>query len=201
MFSGRWAVCVWPSASSRWFLNAPPLCRAHRRAPPNPTAQQGKLGTHERMRLRRTDKRARHFACAFPESPSSISIVKPRIRKPRDGIAATGATLGKGVYRNFGYHEANTNNGVSRGSTVGRDGEIIPGWLTYWASPRNTFQLMYQNNFVDPAFIPGGGAWQDYSAQNEFHRRSLCEEPDAIRAHFALSVAFQWATAKQDRDL
>jgi hypothetical protein len=31
---------------------------------------------------------------------------------------------------------------------------------------------MYKNNFVDPAFIPGGGAWQDYSLQNEFHRRS-----------------------------
>jgi hypothetical protein len=31
---------------------------------------------------------------------------------------------------------------------------------------------MYKNNFVDPAFIPGGGAWQDYSVRNEVHRRS-----------------------------
>jgi hypothetical protein len=31
---------------------------------------------------------------------------------------------------------------------------------------------MFKNNFVDPAFIPGGGVWQDYSIPNEFHRRS-----------------------------
>ena len=83
-----------------------------------------------------------------------------------------GGNKGQFVYFNSGYHEANTNNGVLMGNTVGRDGQTIQGWLTYWASPRNTFQLMYKNNFVDPAFIPGGGAWQDYSVQNEFHRRS-----------------------------
>jgi len=31
---------------------------------------------------------------------------------------------------------------------------------------------MYKNNFVDPAFIPGGGSWQDYSLRNEFYHRS-----------------------------
>jgi hypothetical protein len=85
---------------------------------------------------------------------------------------ASGGNEGQVVYWNSGYHEANTNNGFLMGNTVGRDGQTIQGWLTYWASPRNTFQLMYKNNFVDPAFIPGGGAWQDYSVQNEFHRRS-----------------------------
>jgi hypothetical protein len=88
------------------------------------------------------------------------------------GYYANGGNEGQVVYWNYGYHEANTNNGVLMGNTVGRDGQTIQGWLTYWASPRNTFQLMYKNNFVDPAFIPGGGAWQDYSLQNEFHRRS-----------------------------
>ena len=79
---------------------------------------------------------------------------------------------GQFIYYNFGYEEADTNNGFLMGNTVGRDGQTIQGRLTYWASPRNTFQLMYKNNFVDPAFIPGGGAWQDYSLRNEFHRRS-----------------------------
>jgi Capsule assembly protein Wzi len=86
--------------------------------------------------------------------------------------SGSGGNTGNVVYWNFGYHEANTNNGLPMGNTVGRDGQTIQGWLTYWASPRNTFQLMYKNNFVDPAFIPGGGAWQDYSVQNEFHQRS-----------------------------
>ncbi len=83
-----------------------------------------------------------------------------------------GGNQGQFVYWNYGYREANTNNGFLMGNTVGRDGQTVQGWLTYWASPRNTFQVMYKNNFVDPAFIPGGGAWQDYSVQNEFHRRS-----------------------------
>ena len=83
-----------------------------------------------------------------------------------------GGNEGQFVYFNYGYHEANTNNGFLMGNTVGRDGQTIQGWLTYWASQGNTFQFMYKNNFVDPAFIPGGGAWQDYSLQNEFHRRS-----------------------------
>jgi hypothetical protein len=88
------------------------------------------------------------------------------------GYDASGGNEGQVVHWNYGYHEGNTNNGFLMGNTVGRDGQTIQGWLTYWASPRNTFQLMYKNNFVDPAFIPGGGAWQDYSLQNEFHRRS-----------------------------
>jgi len=79
---------------------------------------------------------------------------------------------GQFTYFDYGYHEANTNNGFLMGNTVGRKGQTIQGWLTYWASPRNTLQLMYKNNSVDPAFIPKGGAWQDYSVQNEFHRRS-----------------------------
>jgi hypothetical protein len=85
---------------------------------------------------------------------------------------ASGGNVGQSVYWNYGYHEANTNDGFLMGNTVGRDGQTIQGWLTYWASPRNTFQLMYKNNFVAPTFIPGGGEWQDYSLQNEIHRRS-----------------------------
>jgi hypothetical protein len=86
--------------------------------------------------------------------------------------SGNGGNEGQVVYWNFGYREGNTNNGFLTGNTVGRDGQTIQGWLTYWASPRNTFQVMYKNNFVDPAFIPGGGAWQDYSVRNEVHRRS-----------------------------
>jgi hypothetical protein len=79
---------------------------------------------------------------------------------------------GQIVYFDSTYHEADTNNGFLTGNTAGRMGQAIQGWLTYWASPTNTFQLTYKNNSVDPAFIPGGGAWQDYSLKNEFHHRS-----------------------------
>jgi hypothetical protein len=86
--------------------------------------------------------------------------------------SGSGGNEGQVVYFNSSYHEGNTNNGFLMGNTVGRDGQAIQGWLTYWESLRNIFQVMYKNNFVDPAFIPGGGSWQDYSVQNEFHRRS-----------------------------
>ena len=83
-----------------------------------------------------------------------------------------GGNMGQYIYWDGGYKEADTNNGFLMGNTVGRNGQTIQGWLTYWASPRNTFQLIYKNNFVDPAFIPGGGEWQDYSLKNELHLRS-----------------------------
>jgi hypothetical protein len=79
---------------------------------------------------------------------------------------------GQYVYFDNDYHEANTNNGFLMGNTVGRNGQTIQGWLTYWRSAVNTFQLMYKNNYVDPALIPGGGRWQDYSLRNEFHSTS-----------------------------
>lgn len=79
---------------------------------------------------------------------------------------------GQVVYWNSTYREANTNNGFLTGNTVGRMGQTIQGWLTYWASPRNTFHFSYKNNFVDPAFVPGGGKWQDYSLHNELHLSS-----------------------------
>jgi membrane-associated phospholipid phosphatase len=79
---------------------------------------------------------------------------------------------GQVVYWNSRYRQANTNNGFLVGNTVGRMGQTIQGWLTYWASPRNAFQLSYKNNFVDPVFVPGGGAWQDYSVRNELQLTS-----------------------------
>jgi hypothetical protein len=51
-------------------------------------------------------------------------------------------------------------------------GQAIQGWLTYWASPAQTLQFTYKNNFIDSAFVPGGGAWQDYSLRHELNLNS-----------------------------
>ena len=75
-------------------------------------------------------------------------------------------------YYDFQYREGWTNDGDLIGNAVGRMGEVYQAWLNYWISPRNTLQLTYRNNRVDPAFVPGGGAWQDYGVQNEIHLRS-----------------------------
>jgi Capsule assembly protein Wzi len=55
---------------------------------------------------------------------------------------------------------------------VGRDGRAIQSWFTYWLSPRNTLQFIYKHSTVAQDFVPGGGAWQDYSVRNETHLRS-----------------------------
>ena len=75
-------------------------------------------------------------------------------------------------YYDFQYREGWTNDGDLIGNTVGRMGQAYQAWLTYWISPRNTLQLTYKNSRIDSAFVPGGGAWQDYGLQNEFHPRS-----------------------------
>ena len=75
-------------------------------------------------------------------------------------------------YWNFGYRDGYTNNGYLIGNVVGRMGLAYQGWLTYWASARNEWQLVYKNSSVANAFIPGGGAWQDYSVRNETYWKS-----------------------------
>jgi len=75
-------------------------------------------------------------------------------------------------YWNSKYRDGYTNGGNLIGNVVGRKGEAYQGWLTYWISPRNTLQFAYKDNFVDPKFIPGGGAWQDYSLKNELYLKS-----------------------------
>jgi membrane-associated phospholipid phosphatase len=75
-------------------------------------------------------------------------------------------------YWNFTYRDGYTNNGFLIGNVVGRLGQTYEGWLTYWASSRDTVQLTYKNSSVDSAFIPGGGAWQDYGLKNEMYLKS-----------------------------
>jgi membrane-associated phospholipid phosphatase len=85
---------------------------------------------------------------------------------------ASGGNAGQLVYFDGSYHQADTNRDFLMGNIVGRMGQTIQGWLTYWASSRNTFQFTYKNSLVDSAFIPGGGAWQDYSLRHEMHLHS-----------------------------
>jgi membrane-associated phospholipid phosphatase len=75
-------------------------------------------------------------------------------------------------YYNFNYRDGYTNDGNLIGNTVGRMGEAYQAWLTYWISPRNTLQFAYKDSHVDPSFVPGGGAWQDYSLRSEWYLRS-----------------------------
>lgn len=88
----------------------------------------------------------------------------------QNGLTANlgGGNFGNFNYWNQNYPDGNTQYGFISGNTVGRDGRAIHSWLTYWFSPRNTLQFSYQHNTVSANYVPGGGAWQDYSVRNEF---------------------------------
>jgi hypothetical protein len=83
-----------------------------------------------------------------------------------------GGNAGRYTYYNDQYPDGNTNKANLIGNVVGREGRAIQLWLTYWVSPRNTVQLIYRHNSVNPQFLPGGGAWQDYALRNELHLRN-----------------------------
>ena len=82
------------------------------------------------------------------------------------------ANSGQFNYFNGDYRDGYTNGGALIGNSVGRDGRAFQGWLTYWLSPRNSLQLFYKKSSVAGDFMPGGGAWQDYSVRNQIHLRS-----------------------------
>jgi membrane-associated phospholipid phosphatase len=75
-------------------------------------------------------------------------------------------------YWNEGYRDGATYNGFLIGNTVGRDGRAIQAWANYWLSAYDTLQFTYKHSTVSADFIPGGGAWQDYSCSNNLYLKS-----------------------------
>jgi membrane-associated phospholipid phosphatase len=88
------------------------------------------------------------------------------------GFPGGPANKGQFNYFHTDYPDGYTNGGNLIGNSVGRDGKAIQGWLTYWLSPRNSLQALYKNSSVAGEFMPGGGAWQDYSVRSEMHMQS-----------------------------
>jgi membrane-associated phospholipid phosphatase len=108
----------------------------------------------------------------FPGAPKlDLHIEAANTESPLVFPNGTGNT-GDLNYWNFVYRDGYTNNGNLIGNVVGRMGQAYQGWLSYWLSPRNILQLIYKNSSVASAFIPGGGAWQDYSVRNETYWKS-----------------------------
>jgi hypothetical protein len=88
------------------------------------------------------------------------------------GFGGGPANKGEFNYWNQSYRDGYTNAGNIIGNAVGRDGRSIRAWFTYSFSPRNSLQARYQHNSVAAEFIPGGGAWQDYSVSNQTYLQS-----------------------------
>lgn len=75
-------------------------------------------------------------------------------------------------YWNSAYRDGETYNAFLIGNTVGRDGRAIQTWTNYRFSSQDTLQFSYKHSTVSSDFIPGGGAWQDYSISNDLYTSS-----------------------------
>jgi len=77
---------------------------------------------------------------------------------------------GRFIYFDSGYHDSYTNKKYLLGSWIGREGQGIQAWTTYWISGRNSVQFGYRHSKVDGDFIPGGGTLNDGSVRANFWR-------------------------------
>jgi len=75
-------------------------------------------------------------------------------------------------YWNYTYRDGYTSNGNLIGNTVGRMGQSIQCWFNYWMSSHSTLQFSFRQSTVSHSFVPGGGAWQDYSLRHELQTRA-----------------------------
>jgi membrane-associated phospholipid phosphatase len=118
------------------------------------------------------------FITRFPGLPKldlhvdSVSTEQPSYSFNSGYVPGTPANEGNFDYWNGDYRDGYTNGGNLIGNSVGREGRVFQGWLTYWLSPNDNLQLFYKKSSVSAEFIPGGGAWQDYSVRNEMHLQS-----------------------------
>ena len=61
------------------------------------------------------------------------------------------------IYSNNHYADGYRNDLQLMGSWVGRQGNGLAAWSTYWFSGQNKIQLAYRRQWVDPIFLEGGG--------------------------------------------
>jgi hypothetical protein len=117
------------------------------------------------------------YITRFPKLPNldlhvdSVSTEQPG-RSFDSGYTGGPANKGQFNYWNQNYRDGYTNGGVLIGNAVGRDGRAFQAWLTYWLSPSSNLQVFYKKSSVAGEFMPGGGAWQDFSVRNEMHPQS-----------------------------
>jgi membrane-associated phospholipid phosphatase len=75
-------------------------------------------------------------------------------------------------YWNENYRDGYLNAGDLMGNTVGRMGNSLQFWTTYWFSPRHSLQITAKDSRVYKNYLPGGAAWQDYRVTHDIYFNS-----------------------------
>ena len=84
-----------------------------------------------------------------------------------------GGNVGSGFfYYNPTWISGFTNAGNLMGHWVGREGQGVQAWTSYWLSPRSKLQFSFRHLKVSHEFIPQGGTQTDASVRAEFWLRS-----------------------------
>jgi hypothetical protein len=84
-----------------------------------------------------------------------------------------GGNVGSGFfYYNPTWISGFTNAGNLMGHWVGREGQGVQAWTSYWLTPRSKLQFGFRHLKVSHEFIPQGGTQADASVRAEFWVRS-----------------------------
>ena len=144
------------------------------------------------------------YADAFTEHDTISPIIGPDVaswlggiyipRLPRlpkmdlrlEGIETDppiGGNVGSGFfYYNPTWLSGFTNAGNLMGSWVGREGQGVQGWTSYWLSPRNKLTFEFRHLKVSHEFVPEGGTLADAGVHADFW----------VHSSFSLSAAVQY---------
>jgi len=94
-----------------------------------------------------------------------------------------GGNVGSGFfYYNPTWISGFTNSGHLMGNWVGREGQGVQAWTTYWFTPRNKLQFEFRHLKVSRIFITDGGTLTDGSVRGDF----------LVRPSFSLSAVVQY---------
>jgi hypothetical protein len=82
----------------------------------------------------------------------------------------TDPPIGGNVGHGFFYYDPTwitgyQNSGNLMGNWVGRQGQGVQAWSTYWFSPRNKVQFGFRHQKVSREFLAGGGTLSDASVR------------------------------------
>jgi membrane-associated phospholipid phosphatase len=94
-----------------------------------------------------------------------------------------GGNVGSGFfYYNPTWISGFTNAGKLMGNWVGREGQGVQAWTTYWFTPHNKLQFEFRHLKVSHEFITNGGTVADGSVRADF----------LVRSSFSVSASVQY---------
>jgi membrane-associated phospholipid phosphatase len=101
----------------------------------------------------------------IPRLPGRLSKVDFRAEGVYTDVPI-GGNIGSGFfYYNPTWLSGYTNSGNLMGNWVGREGQGVQAWTSYWLTPRNKLQFEFRHLKVSHEFIPSGGTLADASVR------------------------------------